>query len=82
MQDPRYDKLARVLVEHSTRIQPGERVLIEAFEIPDEMVVALMRTVREAGGIPLVSIKHQKVQRELIRAGLADLATHWPVMPT
>ena len=75
MQDPRYDKLARVLVEHSTRIQPGERVLIEAFEIPDEMVVALMRTVREAGGIPLVSIKHQKVQRELIRAGDASVET-------
>ncbi|MEE2708215.1 MAG: aminopeptidase [Gemmatimonadota bacterium] len=73
MQDPRHDKLARVLVEHSTRIQSGERVLIEAFDIPDEMIVALMRTVREVGGTPLVSIKHQQVQRELIRAGDASV---------
>ena len=69
MQDPRYEKLARVLVEHSTRIQSGERVLIEGFDIPDEMIVALMRMVRKAGGTPLVSIKHQEIQRELIREG-------------
>ena len=75
MQDPRHDKLARVLVEHSTRIQSGERVLIEAFDIPDEMIVALMRMVREVGGTPLVSIKHQKVQRELIRTGDVSVAT-------
>lgn len=69
MSDPRYEKLARVLVHHSTRIQSGETVLIEGFDIPDDMIIALMRTVREAGGMPLVSLKHQRIQRELIRAG-------------
>jgi aminopeptidase len=71
--DPRYEKLAHVLVGHSTRIKSGDNVLIEAFDIPDEMVITLMRAVRDAGGRPLVSIKHQRIMRELIRCGDAEL---------
>ena len=73
MTDPRYDKLAALLVRHSTRITTGDNVLIEAFDIPDDMVIALIRAVRAAGGSPLVTLKHQRIQRELIRAGDAAL---------
>ncbi len=72
MHDPRYVDLAEVLTGHSTKIQPGDRVLVEAFDIPDEMVVALIRTIRTAGGVPLVSVKRQRIMRELIRAGDAE----------
>lgn len=72
MHDPRYDALSKVLTGHSTKIQTGDRVLIEAFDVPDEMVISLIRTVREAGGVPLVSIKHQRVMRELVRTGDED----------
>jgi aminopeptidase len=37
MHDPRYDKLAKVLVEYSTRLKRNETVLIETFDVPDEM---------------------------------------------
>ena len=67
MYDPRYDDLSKVLTEHSTRINPGDRVLIEAFDVPDEMVISLIRSVRETNGVPLVSIKNQRIMRELIR---------------
>jgi len=69
VQDPRFDRLARVLTEHATGVQEGEFVLIEAFDIPDEMVIALIRAVRLAGGHPLVSAKHNRIQRELLREG-------------
>lgn len=69
MQDPRLEKLSSLLVKHSIRIQPEESVLIEAFDIPEEMVIALIRAVRYAGGIPLVSLKKNPIQRELIRTG-------------
>lgn len=69
MHDPRIDQLANVLVNHSTTIQSGENVLIETFDIPEEMTIALVRAVRAAGGIPLVSVKNSRIQRELIRAG-------------
>ena len=69
MRDPRLDKLADVLTGHSTKVQPGEFVLIEGFDIPQEMIVALIRAVRCADGIPLVELKQNRIQRELIRHG-------------
>jgi aminopeptidase len=67
MHDPRYDKLARLLVTHSTRLLPGERVLIDAFDIPDEMTVALIRAARAIGAVPFVQTHHARVGREMAR---------------
>ena len=67
MHDSRLEKLAEVLTTHSAKVQPGEYVLIEGFDIPEEMIIALIRTVRRAGGIPLVEIKQNRIQRELLR---------------
>ena len=66
VKDPRLDRLAEVLVTYSTRVQPGENVLIEASDTPDEMVVALIRAVRSAGGYPFVNIRHSVIGRELV----------------
>ncbi|MDB6152479.1 MAG: peptidase aminopeptidase [Chthoniobacteraceae bacterium] len=65
MHDPRYDKLARLLVSHSTRLQKDEKVLIDAFEIPDEMTIALIRAARDAGAVPLVQTHHARISREM-----------------
>jgi len=70
--DPRYFDLARVLVGHSTKIQAGEKVLIDAFDVPELMVVALIRTVREAGGIPFVNLHHGRITRELLMDATDD----------
>lgn len=67
MLDSRYEKLADVLVNHSTKIQPGENALIEAIDIPDNMVIALIRAIRKAGGRPMVTVKKNVLQRELIK---------------
>jgi aminopeptidase len=34
MNDPRFDKLAQLLVEYSTQLKRGETILIEAFDVP------------------------------------------------
>ena len=34
MKDPRYDRLAETLVNHSISLKKGEHVLVEAFDIP------------------------------------------------
>ncbi len=65
MKDPRLDKLADVIVGHSTQLQNGEKILIEAIDIPSEMVTALMRKVKAAGGQPFVTIKQNVILREL-----------------
>jgi aminopeptidase len=65
MHDERFDKLAKLLVEYSIRLKRNERVLIEAFDIPDEMTVALVRAVRNAGGVPFAQVYHARVIRAL-----------------
>jgi aminopeptidase len=65
MPDPRYRRLAEVLVHHSTRVQPGDKVLIEAFDVPADFTVTLIRAVSEAGGLPMVSTYQMPVLRAL-----------------
>ena len=65
MHDARFDKLAKLLVEYSIRLQRNETVLIEAFDIPAEMTVALIRAVRKAGGVPFAQTYQTRVNRAL-----------------
>jgi aminopeptidase len=50
--DPRVAKFAKVLVEHSTRIVPGDRVLIEATTAAEPLVRELFIQIMEKGGHP------------------------------
>jgi aminopeptidase len=65
MQDPRYAKLAKLLVEYSTQLKPGDKVLIDNFDIPSEMTIALVRAARDAGALPFVQIHRASIAREL-----------------
>jgi len=65
MHDPRFDKLASLLVSFSTALKKGERALIYAFDIPPEMTIALVRAVRNAGALPFVQLHQGAVSREL-----------------
>ena len=65
MHDERFNKLAKLLVEYSIRLKHNETVLIEAFDIPDEMTVALIRAARYAGGVPFAQVYHTRVNRAL-----------------
>ncbi|MCI0348320.1 MAG: aminopeptidase [Acidobacteriales bacterium] len=68
MTDPRFTKLARLLVEYSTNLKKGERVLVDATDIPDEFTVELVRAIRRAKAVPLVEVRHTRVVREMLRA--------------
>src|SRR5947207_8392119 len=65
MHDPRFDQPARVLVNYSTRLKRNENVLIETFDVPDEMTIAIIRAARDAGAIPFVQIHRARVSRAL-----------------
>lgn len=72
MMDPRITTLAKNLVNYSCALEPGEKLLIEAIDIPPEAVGALVNAVAEKGGIPVVSTKQSVVLRELYRTATAD----------
>jgi aminopeptidase len=64
--DPRLHQLAELLTGFSTELKKGERVLIDAFDVPDAMVVALIRAARRRGALPFALLHHARVARELM----------------
>ncbi len=52
MTDPRVEKFAQILVEHSAQIRPGDRVLIEATTAASPLVAALYEAILKHGGHP------------------------------
>lgn len=75
--DPRFTELAKGLTGFSTSLKKGERVLIDAFDVPDAIVIALIREVRARGAHPLVQLNHARVTRELaLGAEEAQFAPH------
>jgi aminopeptidase len=64
--EPNYTKLAKVLTGFSTQLEKGDRVLIDAFDIPDAMTIALIRAARERGAIPFTNIHRASISRELV----------------
>jgi aminopeptidase len=63
--DPRFTQLADGLTGFSTALKRGERVLIDAFDVPDAMVVALIRSARRRGALPYVQLHRARITREL-----------------
>lgn len=72
MTDPRIQDLARQLVHHSTKLTAGDHVLIDAFDVPSEISVALIREARSVGALPHVNVHDSRITRELAEAAEGD----------
>ncbi len=70
--DPRYHTLANNLVSHSVDLQAGEKILIHAFDIPENMVLALVRAVRSHGAHPFVQLQSGRIDRECVLGGMEE----------
>ena len=66
MRDPRNAKLAQVIVGHSIRLQKGEAMMIEAFDVADGLVLDLVDEAYRAGGVPVVVLHSNAVDRSLL----------------
>jgi len=55
--DARIDRFARILVDYSTRLGPGDRVLIEATTAAEPLVRALYSRALEVGAHPQVLLE-------------------------
>ncbi len=68
MHDPRIDQLADVLLDHSCKLKQGEKVLIEAIDLPEpNLVCSLVDKAAERGAVALVTWKNQQILRSLYR---------------
>jgi aminopeptidase len=83
MHDPRYDKLAQTLIQHSTKLKAGENVLLEFSDVPEAMSVALLRAAQNVGANAMVNLRQGPVWRALLQGATeesiklnADVALH------
>jgi aminopeptidase len=69
MTDPRVRKLADLLVNYSVGLKPGEKVLLEAIDVPHAFTKAVVEAAAAAGGSALVLLKSNEVHRALMLNG-------------
>lgn len=71
MLDPRVTQLAELLVNHSVRLTPDDKVLIHAFDIPDEAVAEVVRVVQSKGAQVAIRLESGLIRRQLMH-GLTE----------
>jgi aminopeptidase len=72
--DPRIRKLAKNLIGYSTNLQKDEKILIEMFDDALPLTKALVEETYRIGAIPFVTVKNNKILRQLIKdAGIEQL---------
>jgi aminopeptidase len=69
MTDPRIRKLADLLINYSVALKPGEKVLLEAIDVPHAFPRAVVESAAKAGGSALVLLKSNEVTRSLMLNG-------------
>ncbi|MCB0248535.1 MAG: aminopeptidase [Anaerolineae bacterium] len=69
MQDPRLAKLANVLVNYSTRLQPGEKVGILGPMAAEPLMVEIYRYALRAGALPELVFRSDRAAEILLREG-------------
>ena len=74
--DKRIEQLAYNLVNYSCRLQKGEKVLIEAFDIDYQLVACIVREAFKVGAYPFVETFNNRITRELLIGGDKQLFGH------
>ena len=62
MPDPRWETLADILINHSTRLAARETLLIECFDLEDDSLPRLLvRKAARKGAYPLIELKSNRL---------------------
>ena len=66
MIDPRITKLAELMVSHSIKATSADKVLLHAFDIPDEAVAEYVRVIQASGASVAVRLESNVVRRQIL----------------
>ncbi len=65
--DGKWQRLAKILVNYSTRVQPGEIALVHCIDdVPEELVDSLLAEIFKAGGQALIWLDRECYLKQLI----------------
>lgn len=73
--DSRIRKLAKTLINYSISLQKGEKVLIEAKNINNSLVTALVEEAFKVGAYPFVELQDNRITRTVLKGMSEELAT-------
>lgn len=74
--DPRYEKLAQVIVQYSAKVKPGQLVRITGSTTTEPLIVSLYREVVRAGAHGEVAIVPEECRRILLDEGSDEQLTY------
>lgn len=66
MVDPRVTRLAELLASHSVQLTASDRLLIHAFDIPDEDLAEVVRVCQTSGALVVLRQESQRAKRQLM----------------
>ncbi len=66
LRDPRIEKLAKTLINHSISMQPGENVMIYGSWKAKPLILVLVEEIRKQKGNPIVELSDDDISRELL----------------
>jgi aminopeptidase len=72
MHDSRIDDLAHQLIRHSTYLKKGERVLLDLYDAPSAIGIALIREARARGAVPIVRLHQGRIAREMAKGATEE----------
>ncbi|WP_435361185.1 aminopeptidase [Haloarchaeobius sp. DFWS5] len=70
--DPRIERHADVIVNHSVAVEPGDKVLVAAPPVAEDLVVAVHEKLGEIGARPTLSMRSSRAARAFMRASDSD----------
>jgi aminopeptidase len=78
MTDPRLEKFAHILVDHSARIQPGDRVLLEGTTAAIPLIEELYKLILQRGGHPYPALELPQEQQIFFEYASEEQLLHIP----
>ena len=73
MKDPRIQKIAELIVNHSIKVQPNEHVLVQTnTEIELSVVREIIKEIHKAGGFAHIDLRDATVTRQLVLGGTKE----------
>lgn len=72
MKDSRYQRLAELLIQYSTRLQPGEKVLIDCIGSCEDLCREIINEAYKAGGIPFINVESPVLNAAILKDATAE----------
>jgi aminopeptidase len=79
LSDPRVKKFAQILVDHSAKIQPGDRVLLEGTTAAAPLFESLYALIMERGGHPYLAMELPDQQEIFYKYANEEQLDHTPI---